>query len=314
MEHLNNFNDISLTDSYNKLSYKNDFNNHIVSVLDFAFEYTGSEVFGNKDLKFSRTLYWECLNTIYEKHPIIRNEEEQEENRLFEQNLYINIIEKLEDFFDEKDDLLLEAIDFTVSNYSDWINYQKKLDFNPWTYSNKIFLEDNLLYTFTDNKDEYSHLLKNKKKESELSKYLTIGVLGKGHRKDYAQQYIKDVYALRTLLLNLMDENNNDCTKPIKIGEIIKLFRDLGVSVTDLSDSNIKYWIVRPLKYRTKIGSNKNGYFIIRSLNDLAESYKSHYKNFLGFHNTLERHKLRAIHEFSDESINYNKHNDLLKR
>lgn len=313
MEHLNNFNDISLTDSYNKLSYKNDFNNHIVSVLDFAFEYTGSEVFSNKDLKFSRTLYWECLNTIYEKHPIIRNEEEQEQNRLFEQNLYIGIIEKLEKFFNEKDDLLLEAIDFTVSNYSDCINYGQKIDFNPWVYSNKIFLEDNLLYTFTDNKDEYSHLLKNKKKESELSKYLTIGVLGKGHREDYAQQYIKDVYALRTLLLSLMDENNNDCTKPLKINEIIKQFRDLGVSVTDLSDSNIKYWIVKPLKNRTKIGSNKNGYFVIRSSEDLAESYESHLKNFIGFYNTLEKHKALAIHEFLDFDTHFNKHKDLLK-
>lgn len=309
---VNRFNDISLTDNYGKLSYRNDFNNHIVSVLDFAFEHSESEVFNNKDLKFSRALYWECLNSIYEKSPIIRNEEEQEQNRLFEQSLYVGIINKLDDFFDEKDELLLESIDFTVSNYVDNLNYEGKLIVNPWSYSNKIFTDDNLLYTFTDNKDEYKHLLNNKKKESELSRYLTIGVLGKGHRKDYSQQYIKDVYALRTLLLSLMDENNNDCGNPIKINEIIKQFRDLGVSLTDLSDSNIKYWIVRPLKNSTKIGSNKNGYFIIRSLEDLAESYKSHLKNFIGFYNTLEKHKGRAGQEFLEFGYDFNKHNELL--
>lgn len=313
MDQLNTFNDILLTEKYTQLSYKNDFSNHIVSVLDFAYENSGSEVFNDKELKFSRPLYWECLNTIYEKHPIVRTEEESEQNRLFEQKLYINIIEKLGDFFDEKEDLLLESIDFTISNYMDNINYSSKLDHNPWNYSNKIFTEDNLLYTFTDNKDEYSHLLKKEKKESEVSRYLTIGVLGKGHKKGYAQSYIKDVYALRKLFLNLLDENNHDCRKPIKISEIIKQFRDLGVSLTDLSDSNIIYWIVKPLKNRTKIGSNKNGYFLIRSSEDLAESYKSHLKNFIGFYKTLQKHKDLAVQEFLDFDADFNKHNDLFK-
>jgi hypothetical protein len=69
MEQLHTFNEILLTDSYNKLSYRDDFNNHIVSVLDFAFENTDSEVLKNKDLKFSNDLYWECLNCIYDKNP-----------------------------------------------------------------------------------------------------------------------------------------------------------------------------------------------------------------------------------------------------
>ncbi len=313
MEQLHTFEDILLTNSYNKSTYRNDFNNHIVSVLDYALENTGAEVLKNKDLKFSKGLYWECLNSIYENNPIIRNEVEKEQNRLFEQGLYINIINKLDGYFDPNDYLLLETIDFTISNYTDNLNYGQKLDFNPWSYSNKIFTEDNLLYTFTDNKDEYKHLLKHKKKESELSKYLTIGVLGKGLRKDYAQSYIKDIYALRTLFLNILDENNHDSTKPIKITEIIKQFRDLEISKTDLSDSNIKYWIVKPLKNRTKIGSNKNGYFIIRTEEDLQESYKSHYNNFVGFYKTLERHKELAIHEFLAFGNDFNNHNNLLK-
>ncbi|MDQ6470131.1 hypothetical protein RB619_05710 [Flavobacterium sp. LHD-80] len=313
MEQLNIFEDISLTNSYNKLSYRNDFNNHIVSVLDFALENTGSEVLKNKDLKFSKGLYWECLNSIYENNPIIRNEEEKEQNRLFEQSLYLNIITKLDGYFDEDDDLLLESIDFTISNYTDDLNYGQRLDFNPWSYSNKIFTEDNLLYTFTDNKDEYKHLLKHKKKESELSKYLTIGVLGKGQRKDYAQSYIKDIYALRTLFLNLLEENKHDSDNPIKFYNIIKQFRDLGISKTDLTDGNIKYWIVKPLKNSVKIGSNKNGYFAILTEADLYESYKSHYSNFIGFHKTLEKHKKHSISTFLSLDEKFNKHNNFLK-
>lgn len=315
MDQLNKFDDISLTNSYNKLSYRNDFNNHIVSVLDFAFENTGSEVLKDKELKFSKSLYWECINSIYENNPIIRNEEEKEDNRLFEQRLYVNIIEKLDGFFDEKDDLLLESIDFTISNYTDNINYGEKLDFNPWSYSNKIFTEDNLLYTFTDNKDEYKHLLKHKKKESEISKYLTIGVLGKGQRKDYAQSYIKDIYALRTLFLDMLENNKHNSSNPLKLYDIIKQFRDLGISKEDLTDSNIKYWIIKPLKNRVKIGSNKHGYFIIQTEDDLYESYRSHLKNFVGFFNTLEKHKRHSISTFlalGDDK--FREHNNLLKQ
>ncbi|WP_175622835.1 hypothetical protein [Chryseobacterium schmidteae] len=312
MANVHTFNDITLTESYNKLSYKTDINNHIIAVLDLALENTKSEVFNDKDFTFSKGLYWECVSTIYERHPIVKTDEEKESDRILEQQLYLNVINKLDKFFDETDEVLLETIDFTISNFIDNANYFERLAINPWYYSDKILFENNLLYSFTDNRDDYDHLLKNKKKESELTKYATIGVLGKGHRKGYAQSYIKDIFALRTLFLNLLDESNFDSTKPITITEIITRFRALGISKNDLSDSNIKYWIVKPLKDFIKIGSNKNGYFIIRNEEDLNESYKSHYKNFVGFYKTLEKHKRRSIQEFEDFDTNLNRHNDFL--
>jgi hypothetical protein len=312
MTSIQTFKDIALTESYNKLSYKNDINNHIVAVLDIALENTQSSVLTDQEFKFSKRLYWECLSNIYERNPISRTEEQKEEDRILEQKLYINLINKLDKYFDENDEVLLETIDFTISNFIDNINYSNLLPINPWFHTDKIFIENQLLYTFTDNRDEYNHLLKTNKQESELSKYATIGVLGKGHRKDYAQSYIKDIYALRTLLINLLDENNFDSRKPITITKIIRHFRDLGIPKTDLSDSNIKYWIVKPLKDSIKIGSNKNGYFIIRSEEDLSESYKSHFKNFVGFYKTLEKHKFRSIREFEEPEYNLNKHNDFL--
>ncbi|MCS3868782.1 hypothetical protein J3D55_001698 [Chryseobacterium ginsenosidimutans] len=312
MTKLQEFNEITLTDSYNKLSYKNDINNHIISVLDIALENTESEILKAQDFKFSKRLYWECISIIYENNPIIRTEEEKENDRVIEQNLYRQVINKLDTFFDKNDQVLLETMDFTISNFIDNRHYSDKLSINPWNFTDKIFIENNLLYSFTDNRDEYDHLLKNKRKESELSRYATIGVLGKGHRKDYAQSYIKDIYALRTLFLNLLDENNYDSRKPIKINEIFKQFRDLGILKTDLSDSNIRYWIVKPLKDSIKIGSNKNGFFIIRNEEDLNESYKSHYRNFIGFYKTLEKHKRKSSQEFENSDTNLNKHNDFL--
>ncbi len=313
MENNLNFENIKLTDSYRMTSsYKNNLNDHIVSVLDYASENTNSKIFKDVNLKFSKTLYWQCLAVIYEKNPIQKNEIEKEANRVLEQKLYIDVINKLGEFFDSNDELLLETIDFTISNYIDNLDYENILEnTNPWSFTNDILIKENLLYSFTDNKEDYDHF-KNKK-ESELSKNLTIGVLAKGHKKEYSHSYIRDIYALRKLFLNLLDEENYDSLKPLKINDIIKNFRKLNISENDLTDGNIKNWIVKPLKKSIKIGSNKNGYFIIRNEDDLHESYISHLSNFKGFYKTLERHQ-KISKSFEDALNEFNLHNEILRK
>lgn len=291
--------DITLTDSYKSLSYKSNLNDHIISVLDFASANSDSNVFNDIKLKFSKSLYWSSLSVFYEKNPLNFTDLQRENNRVLEQELYKEVINKLGRFFNPNDKLLLETIDFTVSNYIDNFNYNKILEIsNPWSFSNDIFIKDHLLYSFTDNKDDYSNLIK---RESELSKNLTIGVLAKGCKKDYQHSFIRDIYALRKLLLNLLDDSNYDSKKPIKINDIVKKFRTLGILENELTDGNIKNWIVKPLKKFIKIGSNKNGYFIIRNEDDLYDSYISHLNNFKGFYKTLERHQ--KISKSFDEVI-----------
>lgn len=314
MNNFNTYQDVVLTENYQKLSYKNHINDHITAVLDSASESTDSPTLKDSHLKFTKKLYWECIDTIYQNNPLIQNNESKEKNRNIKQNLYKTIIEQLGVYFDSNDNILIDTIDFTVSNYIDNLNYSEILGTNnPWYYSNNILFNNNLLYSFTDNIDEYKHLLRRNKKESELSKNLTIGVLGKGHRKDYLQTYIKDIYALRNLLINLLDEKNHDRNNPLKINDIIQNFRDLNISDTDLTNNNIKSWIVRPLKKFTKLGSNKDGYFIIRNEEDLFESYKSHYNNFMGFYKTLERHK-RFAQTSEFDLKDFDKHNEFFKK
>ena len=307
MENLFTSNEITLTNSYRISSYKSNLNDHIVSVLDFASENSDSQVFKDRNLKFSKSLYWSCLSVFYEKNPIVFTNNDKESNRILEQKLYVNIISELGKFFNPNDKLLLEAIDFTVSNYIDDFNYKKKLEIsNPWSFTNDILLKDHLLYSFTDNKDDYNNL---SKRESELSKNLTIGVLAKGCKNEYQHSFIRDIFALRKLFLNLLDENKNDSLNPLKINDIIKSFRNLGISENDLSDGNIKNWIVKPLKKFIKIGSNKNGYFIINNENDLNESYISHLNNFKGYYKTLEKHQ-KLSKSFGEILNNFNQHNE----
>ena len=60
MENNFKFEGIKLTDSYRMISsYKNNLNDHIVSVLDYAAENTNSTIFKDVNLKFTKSLYWE---------------------------------------------------------------------------------------------------------------------------------------------------------------------------------------------------------------------------------------------------------------
>lgn len=316
MGDINTYQKIILTENYQTQSYKNSINDHIISVLDYASSKSENKVLKSTDLKFSKQLYWESLNTIYQNNPIEVDEQSKLANRELKQNLYKKIIRELDKYFNINDLLLIESIDFTISNYMDNYKYCNVFGAsNPFSFANNVFEKNNLLYSFTDNKDEYSHLIKKNKKESELTKNLTIGVLAKGHREDYSQAYIKDIYALRNLLLNLLEQDNHDSRNPLKINELCTKFRNLNVSESDLTDSNIKNWIVQPLKRFTKLGSNQYGYFIIKTEEDLYESYKSHYKNFIGFYNTLERHKNFAesmsstnLNDFDIHKEIYDKH------
>lgn len=288
---------IELTKSYKGSSYKSMLGNHLTSVLDLVLGDSCEFQTSDKNFKFSNRLYWECVEQIHDKYfdMIQLKVSDESENELFSQkiNLYETIIDRLGVFYNDTDLLLMKSIDFTVNNYFDNILYREILsEENPWSYCDKIFTENHLLYSFSDNKDEYSEILRNRNKESELSKDLTIGVLRKGARTDFGVGYIKDNFALRKLFLEILDERNHNSYNPIKLNEIYNLFRNtLCISLEDLPDNGIKYWILKPLKNITKIGSNKEGYFIIRDENDLHVSYWSHYQNYLGFFQTLEKHR-----------------------
>lgn len=300
---------IVLTDSYKGLSYRNNLNDHITSVLDIAYEKTNSSILRDKELRFSKTLYWECLDAIYDNTQLNIDEQRKQELNDIKTQLYSNFIKDHRNIFNVRDKHLMETLDFTISNYIDYIKYYEVENFSsPWEISSNILLNDQLLYSFTDDPDDYKELLKRNKKESELSKNLTIGILAKGNRVDYTQSYVKDIYALRNLLLNLLEEGNHDRNSPLTAKQIIKMFRRLEIKDLDLSDYHIKKWIIEPLKKFTKLGSNKTGYFIILDEEDLYESYKSHFNNYKGFYKTLERHKNFAKY-LNCTDKNFDEHN-----
>ncbi len=300
---------IELATSYTSKSYKRLLGDHLTSVLDYAL----SDHEQNKiTLKFSNDLYWECINKIHESYynQISNKLTSETEDLLFEnkRTLTKSIIRSLGTFYDKNDINLVKSIDFTVNNHFDNTVFNSiNIELNPWQNCDKIFTDSHLLYSFSEDKDEYKKLLRGR--ESELSKDATIGVLRKGAKYDFGVGYIRDSYKLRRVFLDILDEENRNHTKPIKKNDIFKLFRDrLSIPNEDLSNNNIFNWIIKPLKDNIKIGSNKGGYFIINSPEDLLHSYDSHYHNYLGYFNTLNKHASIAERMFADKLSLFQKH------
>ncbi|WP_313094065.1 hypothetical protein [Empedobacter sp.] len=294
-----NISDIILKDKYAHAFMKEKLSDHITTIFDYTSIRHSEINLIDKDFKFSDKLYWECITDIYDTNPIDASLDDYFYE--IESDLYSKLVDQLGEYFNIKDPYIMKTLGFTISNFIDNLKYKDILkEYNPFKLTNEILFKKGILYMLTENVDE-SYIRRSNYKESELIKNLEIGVISKCKKDDISVRYIKDNFGYRAVLLNLLKDNNNNRSNPIKKHEIIKLFRNLGVDELSLKDSEINNWIIRPLKTSLKIGSNNSGYFVINDLEDLHTSYMSHYQNYLGFKATLDKHKMLA--EYIKEDI-----------
>ncbi|MCV9931803.1 hypothetical protein OIU80_05860 [Flavobacterium sp. LS1R47] len=294
-----NINNIKLKDNYKTRLFKDKINDHISNVFYLASTYDENI----KDL-FSKE--FRILNYHYSCDLIKENSSEYTEyvsshtdfiNEL-EINLFNNIKSLLGKNFSYEDKNLLTLIDTTIENYSENYVYQniQKLNnnnnINPFQSSANILIEDQLLFDFCEFNEEYSEFKKIKKNESQLIANKNISILTKCNNENFNYSEVRDTFYYKELILNELDSKKRNSSNPIKLTDIFDYFRELGVPKEELSNSNILNWIVKPLKRYSKLGSNKEGYFIILDENDLQESYISHLSRYNGYFNTLERHRL----------------------
>ncbi|NBA74621.1 hypothetical protein GOQ04_03640 [Emticicia sp. ODNR4P] len=298
--------DVQLATSYTSKKYKKLLGDHLTGILD---ESLASPEYSKMTIRFSNELYWECVEKIHEKfHDTISEYfTEEEDDRLFEEKTILTkrIIANLGSFYDKSNDLI-KSIDFTVNNHANNYIFSKLKEHvkinNLWDSCDKVFTDHGLLYLFSEDKDTYRNLLKHQ--ESDLSKEATIGVLRKGAKKDFGISYIRDSYQLRKTFLDILEDEKHNFENPIKKEDIFKLFREkLAIPADDLTNQNISNWIIKPLKNGIRIGSNKEGYFLIKTFDDLLHSYDSHYNNYIGFYNTLNRYEKIAETLFGESNI-----------
>ena len=277
---------LHLTDSYRSKLYTKNFNSHLDSLIQTSIDLMANEnnVFKRNNITITNSLYWQAEAYILENLDDVEEEDVLGELDDLEDILYNKIIKSLGKNYD-KSSMLNRMIDLSVHNvlmYTKFHFFSKNKGYNnPWDFAKNMLFDNSVIHTFSDNIEEfYDYGLKLNDKESEITKYNRIGILGKGNRKDYTTGYVRDLVSIRNTLYNILEEEGYNSSKPIKINNIFEKVRSLGINENELSDSNIKNWLISPLKRNNKVGSCREGYFVINSCKDLEVSYISHLENF----------------------------------
>lgn len=301
---------LELTEDYRSKVFAKNFNSHLNSLVDTSVLLSGDNhsVFSSKDIEITNSFYWQTEAFVLEKLDDVNDEQIINELDDLENILYDKIISLLGRNYD-KSSTLNKMIDNTVQKtlLSIKFNYFSKNDdfINPWIDAKKILFENSVIHDFYTDIEEFVSLgFNNNRNESELTRYKKIGVLGKGNRDKFNFGTVRDLIGLRNTVIDLLEEKSSDGKNPIKTEILISELRRMGINENELTDSNIINWLISPLKRSNKIGSCKEGYFLMSTCSDVIISYKSHLENLKGYYNTLENHR-KLAHQFgcSDQHL-----------
>ncbi|MDY0906288.1 hypothetical protein [Pedobacter sp. CFBP9032] len=312
---LDNF---ELSTDYRIKNYVKNFNRHVDFLIETTSEINEVSIGNDKEFTFTDSIYWQCEASILENLDDVTDNEVLSKLDDLEDRLYSKLISSLGKFYRNGDRSWIDKmLDMTIQNTLLGLKFEhfsaSNQYRNPWTEATDILLDNKLIYTFSDDVDHLKDLgLKiSDKDSSEIARKL-VGVAGKGHKKDFATGYFRDLTALRNMLYSFLESTADNSAKAIKKELIVKEIRDMGVKPDQLTDNNIQSWLIDPLKQTNRIGSNKDGYFVISTASDLIASYNSHFENFKGFYRTLDRHK-RLAEKFEVPIEILDRHNEFVR-
>lgn len=317
---INKFGEVHLTNDYRIKRYRSYFQKHLTTLFDVSNVIVDNQgsIFNDTSLVLTDRIYHQTEGFVIENLDDVDDINIEEDLENLEDFLYSKIKNSLGQHYDKNSIELLKMIDRTVHSaiLSVKFNYFSKNEefVNPWESESEIFLDNKVLHLFTTNKEEVDDFVEVNLNESEEISDKKIWILAKGQRSDYTSGYVRDLLGLRNTILAILDECANSYRNPIKTQAIILKLRQMGISQDEYSDSNIKNWLITPLKRNNRIGSSKDGYFMLNTCDDIAFSYSSHLENLKGYFRTLESHRRLAENKSCSSDHNLNEHLIFLSR
>lgn len=309
--HRNNILNFSLREDYRNRSYTHDFNNHVNSLFTCESELSENpDLIISENYRFNKKRYYEAETSILEILDDVTFENEELFSNL-EDELYNKIETELGRFYDNSEEIGL-IIDNTVHSAILSVRFNfftRSKDFlNPWEDSARILRESNYLFKAIFDSEEFAEIKKLKKgaNKSEILNDTEIYVAVKGRSNNFNFGSFKDFVRLRKVMLDLIEDKVGDHNIPVKFEVLASDFIHMNIGLTE---SEIKSKLIYPLKATGKIGSCREGYFMLRTCEDIARSYESHFSRWKGYLRTLEAHRLASL-RVESTCYNFNKHND----
>lgn len=307
------FEKISLTDNYRSKKFTKNFDRHLMTLVDTTITLAGEHrtILSNDNISITDKLYWEAEGYVLEKLDTVIDKQILHEFNNLEDILYDRIKDSLGNDYNNSEALNL-MIDNSVHDCLLAVKFHffdRKDEFsNPWQDARNILFDNHILHTFSNDIEKLNAIgFKIESSDSADIVDKKINIVGKGKRSDYSYGFVRDLIGLRNTVIQILDEDNSFGSSATKADQIILKLRRMGVLDTELSDNNIKYWLITPLKRSNRIGSDKEGYFLLKDCNDIKISYNSHFENFKGYYRTLENHRKLAL-KFGCSDDNFIQH------
>jgi hypothetical protein len=316
----NKLDEVHLTKDYRVKQYRNYFRKHLNSLFDISNIIVDNEesIFSQPSLVLTDRIYYQTEGFVLENIDDLDDEAIDRDLDNLRDFLYHKIKVELGRYYDKTSIELLKMIDRTVHSAVLSVRYNffsRSNEFiNPWISENNIFTENKVLHIFSTDREEIIDFIDDDSNESVEISEKKIWILAKGQRSDTTYGYIRDLLGLRNTVLSILDEHASSYRNPLKTELIIGKLRQMGIPSEEYSDSNIKNWLITPLKRGNRIGSSKDGYFMLNTCDDIAFSYSSHLENLKGYFRTLESHRRLAEKKGCLVQHNLNEHIEFLSR
>jgi hypothetical protein len=266
------FNQQELSTSTSKGIFEPNIYDHCYTLLEENSEFKESKTNFKFTQDFYQTSEMDFLENVHKKF---------NEIKIYDYNYIDEVNEKLKKNLKQllgneySSESLKPFIKFTTDKILKFATLDKSVGnkiINPWRPI-KAILDKGLIIYGTDNKIELLDYNKRFKKEN-FKSHNNIGFIVKGKPKSYGGLVVDERFNYMISMVKFLDKNTSSHTNPIPL-RILTEFISEKTQYT-WSESDVQISLTTPMKKMGLLGSTKDGFFRLNTIEDIQESFCFH--------------------------------------
>lgn len=209
------------------------------------------------------------------------------------EKLTANYIDAVSSKFDkvgsaELKPIFLKQTQDYVENFLVYEHMYPRSLYNPWSPLLLVF-KKGLMVNPTNDPYLLKQLEGKTRTKSKLQSPLQFLVHGAKDRP--GKLAVGEQYHLQVLLLNMLQDNDASVEKPIPIKKMVTFLKRKGY---DFKYDHVQIHLTTPLKKTGLVGSSSDGFFLIRTPEDLIASFCFHFHKDLSISHILSKYRRLA--------------------